>query len=455
MSLTLFINGQRVLNESITVAPSFDFTLGPGIARVGLITVFGVSTSRNISSITWTFGDTNTPQVTSGKTVNHRYTQLGTFNLTAEVTDSTGAVSRKTIHVQVGDAQQAANLTLVDYRKRIVSIDEQLLLYPEWVQDSIKRSLELESGAATIDSIARTYTSVENEAGYVDVINRLLALRIPRELVISTQGTLPLAASLEHIDTSLVEQVTSASVPDREAFISNLAYWTTQNYNAEIAYKTVSAVYDIELEPFFTLFTITPRELQEGEESYLVIGIDPAAIKAKEGYEERTLDGGTAYKITSGASYEFLILDALDPIQLGAFLIPLNVEPLLESSSGPLCTLDSYCDEAIGENADNCQDCRSYSGVYVGIGFILLALLAAGLGGLWWWYKTRYERELFPNRNDLSNVFIFIRNQKKAMVTDKDIREKLKKTGWTGEQISYVMKKIAREFKTPPSVAKK
>lgn len=456
-SFTLSIGSQKILNESITVAPSFDFTLGPSVARVGIATSFGIGTTRNISSVSWDFGDSTPIQTTQGKTISHRYTQTGIFNLTVEASDRTGASSRKTISVYVGEAKEAANFTIQDYQSRVNSIDKNLSTYPLWVQAAVKKALEIDSAKATVESVARTYLTTENETDYVELINRLLALRIPRQLVQTGQGSLPLLAGLESVDTSLAAQVTSQEVPNRADFISNLAYWTTQHYNAEISYTIVSAVYDIELEPFFTIITVNPREIATSEESYLVIGVDPTAITSAAGYEERALAGGLAYKVAPGASYSFMILDAIDPSQLGAFIVPVAVDPLLTSSEAPLCKIDNFCDANAGEDAASCpQDCASHIGFYVSVSLILIAILGVVLAVVWWWYRTRYERSLFPMKNDLLNILGFIGMQKRAGVSDKDIKEKLKKAGWTGEQISYALRKMEqRQTPAKPMPPKK
>jgi hypothetical protein len=59
-----------------------------------------------------------------------------------------------------------------------------------------------------------------------------------------------------------------------------------------------------------------------------------------------------------------------------------------------------------------------------------------------WWYKHRYENFLFKNRNDLYNIVNFVKNAKNSGLSNSEIKEKLKKAGWTGEQIVYVLKKV-------------
>ncbi|MEK6898505.1 MAG: PKD domain-containing protein [Nanoarchaeota archaeon] len=443
----LFIDGQKVLNESITVSPSFDFSLGPSIARIGINTRFGISTNRNLTSVKWDFGDGGVVN-SVGKNAVHRYTQTGIFNLSVEVSDSSGASSRKTIQVRVGEAKESANLTIEDYRQRVNSFNQKIASYPPWVQTKIKAVVDVENNAAVVESLARAYLSAENETDYVNIINNLLAIKIPRELVSAKKGVLPLISGIEGLDKSLAEQLTGTTIPDEFAFVSNLAFWTSENYNAEIQYENINAIYDVDSEPFFSLFKVSPRAIGEIGEDYFVIGYDAAAIKSNEGYDERVLNGGVAYRISGNIDYEFLILDSISPSDIGAFISPIDIDALLVSDSVPMCRLDGFCDVNSLESVESCpQDCKSNAKFYVGTSLFLLGLLGIVLGILWWWYRTRYERSLFPNKNDLANLIFYIRGQKKTGFSDKQIRERLKKANWTGEQINYALNKIEKETK--------
>jgi hypothetical protein len=59
------------------------------------------------------------------------------------------------------------------------------------------------------------------------------------------------------------------------------------------------------------------------------------------------------------------------------------------------------------------------------------------------WYRKRYEDYLFKNKNDLYNLFNFIEMQRRKGASESDIHGKLKKAGWSSEQIKYSMRKHA------------
>jgi hypothetical protein len=59
------------------------------------------------------------------------------------------------------------------------------------------------------------------------------------------------------------------------------------------------------------------------------------------------------------------------------------------------------------------------------------------------WYQRRYESYLFKDRNDLYNIINYIHASKNKGLKGIEIEKNLRKSKWTAEQISYVMKRYA------------
>ena len=79
-------------------------------------------------------------------------------------------------------------------------------------------------------------------------------------------------------------------------------------------------------------------------------------------------------------------------------------------------------------------------------GLVILALLVIGIIVyivLQEWYRRKYEKHLFPNRNDLYNMVNYVHNAIKKGLKNSHIEDNLKKVGWSGERIRYVMRKYA------------
>ena len=59
------------------------------------------------------------------------------------------------------------------------------------------------------------------------------------------------------------------------------------------------------------------------------------------------------------------------------------------------------------------------------------------------WYRRKYEGHLFNNRNDLYNLISYIQSATKSGVSDDEMANKLRRIGWSSEQVNYVVRKYS------------
>ena len=71
------------------------------------------------------------------------------------------------------------------------------------------------------------------------------------------------------------------------------------------------------------------------------------------------------------------------------------------------------------------------------------------------WYESKYEKTLFPNKNQLYNTIFYINNSVKKGMTNPEIKQKLIKAGWSREQVSYLFKKYTGKNVGMPWLGKK
>ena len=83
--------------------------------------------------------------------------------------------------------------------------------------------------------------------------------------------------------------------------------------------------------------------------------------------------------------------------------------------------------------------------LYIIILLVILIIGAIGYILINRWYKNKYEMHLFKTKNNLFNILSYINNSKKNGMPDTEIRARLRKSGWTGEQIDYAIKKYYGE----------
>ena len=71
------------------------------------------------------------------------------------------------------------------------------------------------------------------------------------------------------------------------------------------------------------------------------------------------------------------------------------------------------------------------------------------------WYKEKYENYLFKNKNDLYNMVTFIQSSKQHGKDNQTISRDLRKSGWSNEQVNYVMRKYSGKNTGMPGSAEK
>lgn len=105
-----------------TSSPHAKFTKTPKEGYPPLEVTFDASASSSpngaIVSYEWDFGD---DEAGSGVTVEHTYTEKGTYSVTLVVTDSTGATAARTDEVQALSLPPVAKFTVAPY---YVTVDE-------------------------------------------------------------------------------------------------------------------------------------------------------------------------------------------------------------------------------------------------------------------------------------------------------------------------------------------
>jgi hypothetical protein len=57
------------------------------------------------------------------------------------------------------------------------------------------------------------------------------------------------------------------------------------------------------------------------------------------------------------------------------------------------------------------------------------------------WYDEKYERKLFPNRNDVFNLINYIARSKKNGVPESKIKKNLLNSKWSNEQVRFILRK--------------
>ncbi|RMD67242.1 PKD domain-containing protein [Candidatus Pacearchaeota archaeon] len=437
----IYLNDREVVSEEINIHKAFDFSIGPEFARVGLSVVFRIIDSdKNVSSTEWNFGDGTPTQQVDGTSVSHVFTNSSIYNVTVSATATDGEVSTKTFEIVAGEARESANLLLDTYTKRANEFKTKFDSFPTWIKNEIKKKADIESILSELQRQRVKLTDLGNnsdEEEYVKIIDALLELDIPRDIASSESGTLNPAAQYNFIDPNLVAEISGvdASSINAEDVKNKILDWVLNNYDVQTEFSSVEIVTDSATEPVLKKYKVVASKKADAESAnvYLIVRYPKENVVFKDSSATPvSLAGGQAFamKLTQDSqTIEFFIRDTSG--STSALSLPMFVAPELSA----LQLASTQPPELVRPEG------FKWGRFIIGMIFVLIVVFAIYIA-LQYWYKYNYENSLFKNKDDLYNMLNFIYNSRRAGLSDKEIRAKLKGMGWKGEQITYALKKI-------------
>ncbi len=434
-------NGNNnLISESVNVKVGFDFSMGPMSILIGQRTIFVAQSSKNITSSVWKFGDNSTAVNSNDNKAEHIYEKGGEFLVEVTANTKNGESSTKKFKINVGDAKRSANLTINKYKQRVVDVANDLKLLPEWEKNKIEA--DFTTTAEEFKKISNDYQNLggsANNSDYVAIVSRLLDLKMPHEIKTTEKGSFPMAVGFNNINPIYVNEISGDESVDEGTLKQSIISWVGKNYDADIEFETISALYDGGKIRLLTKYKVDLLIKISAEEkmSYLFIGYPSSSIKLKQSYDEKSVKDESAVYIPidaegKPASIEFLIQGENLPgvEELGIFISPEIRDLNLGGEDKPISPYPWVKEGKI-----------LWGRLLISLVMLFMAVLGVYLF-LQHWYKKNYERHLFKNPDDLYNLTNFIYNSRKIELNDEDSRKKLEEKGWKKEQLTYAFKRI-------------
>jgi len=420
----------------------------PALVPVSFITLLteNSSISNNNLTYTWTFGN-GTSQITSTNVIRYTFTEVGQSTLTVKVENPYGAESIKTVKVNVVAPKEAINKTIKQYKEILNNISAQINALPSWIKaQKIEKEklIDVDDLRSQINSAEELYSQAFTSEEYVKAMNKLLAMKIPKILVISKSVNSPFIQSETQIDyVTLSSLVGETDEQYRDSYFNAINNWAKDNLETNIDAKTYTLHYlSGEKEDLFSYIKLNIKSKTAIDEFYLVINAQPGKVNFNGDANERDV-GESAISITFSdfdgeKDIELLYPKKVDILDMPIVILPPLKNLVVEKSLGP-CNHDGTC--GTGETWKNCRDdCKPWGWTL----FLLIVLIILGAIvyiGLQEWYKRYYEANLFLSRNQLFNLINYINNANNQGLQKKEIFDKLLTLGWNREQLEYAWNK--------------
>ncbi len=415
---SLSFNGTKLFTKKISIQ-EFPMNIYPTEYAAGFPVTFLVSVPSgiNVAQYSWNFGDNSSTATSYSPSISHTYNSTG--NYTVKISAHYNGISlSEDFTVQILPAKNFISQEMGIKKGLLSSFESQISSMNQFQKDKLDQILGISNISASFSSIQSMNSSASSNADYEKILGELIDLKVPKNLIKTSSMDIPLVSDNNTIDLNTLGKITGTVYPASGA--SYASYWDFNNVDSKISSTKIIVQMDdgSKIPINFYTITITPKQAIN-ESYYLVFPVsqgmnfdNSSGIQSANGYSYlqlgpsvKTVQFSTGQDL--GNSYSF-------------FIAPENIQAV----SNP----------AITQSKDNTWI------VVLGI----LGVIVLGVGAyflLKLWYNKRYEKYLFPDKNQLYNAIFYITNSIKNGVEESEIRKNLLKSGWKGEQITYLLKK--------------
>ncbi len=444
--LKLFLDSAELLKKNIEIKKGIEIlSLHPQTTAASLPTTFKVRINSNnitIAKYKWDFnGDGMIDETTLTNSAKRAYNSTGNYNLIVSVENSEDITSSESFSIEVGSAKEILDDLILEKQEELSDIQGEISGYELFSSDAIENILNLSGAESSLQSINSKYLLIKDsgtEKKFQELLSELLEIELPTSIS-KTLDSAPLTffPQKENIDLGIIESIAGGDSAGLEEEYSNaILTWNLNNLKTKVSLKEYSADYGSGDEMLVQIFKLEIKDLGAQENHYIF-------IKETEGINfknEMTYDdSGYYYKESPSGSFEFYTTEEIDIDELPAFISP---------------SLDEL---TIGESADTEPEKAGKP-----FNWIIFSLIILSVIFLAWiiyillnkWYKEKYESHLFKNKNDLYNMVTYVHKAKQHEKKNDEIARELKKSGWSGEQVNYVMKKYSGKKIGMPSLKK-
>ncbi len=441
-TLVLSIDGTKILEKQITVLLAANIqSLQPLNPPAGIPTEFtlNVSSSSNITSYEWNFGDGTSLVKTLVNHVSHTYVNKTFYTVQVGVTDITGVTARKNFTVISGSPAEVINLTIAAKKIRLQNVADSLKSYPTWQADYIRNLLKLDSIMTELNLLENKRKLISTDSEFIKLALELNNFTVPQGIFMVNEMPTPFLVNSADVDPTPLKKIGGGvGEDDLSGYKEGISQWERENIQGIIVIKRFDVLGDNDQSVFLMNSYSVNLNSISSEESYFIINQGADSITGDGTFDLKETDGFAYLTIEGEAKKTFNFVSSSEDLVF--YVSPVVSELPYEAPLG-VCNFNTVCEPKLKENYLNCRsDCKPVGKTVYWIFLVILAGLVL-YTLLQEWYKRNYEKILFEDRAHLFNLVSYIDNMSSRGIVEGEIRRKLAEQGWTLEKINYAFKK--------------
>ena len=429
---SLSLDGKEIFSQDIEVkvVPLINF-LVPLITAATVQTEFAVSAyfpgiNASITNYHWDFGNGDFRD-TSTNSVNYTYDSVGNFDLMITLTGSNNLTSSKNFSIIIKPPIEVVETVLNEKLNSLDTLKSQVKTFSVFTQTSLQPILNLVDAENKLTKIKISFDNAVpgvEDVYYINLMKDLFEINLPNSIKISKSAKmLPFFPSEKNINLDVLKSLEGDyDVNRKQDYSDAILLWNINNLANTIDYTEISAEYGDGLETILNVFELNINKKIDSETTSFFILKKIDSFKFEKNYNKRELDNYIFISLDTNSKITFSTTEKISFSDLPLFISPmignLNVSKKIVEEEG----ISKW--------------------VLFGliISFLILVAIVIYII-LQRWYAKKYEDYLFKNKNDLYNLISFIENAKKNNITNDKIITSLKKSGWKGEQLRYIIRK--------------
>lgn len=349
-------------------------------------------------------------------------------NYTYKLNLSTKEIFSENITIIAGVT--GVNATLQEKIDKLNSIKATIAGFDSFIQKALNETLKINETETKLNGLKKAYEN--SSATDAQILANLSNITIPNSVYKSeSSDRLTFFSNKSDINLGVLESIGAGTYEagQEDDYINAILFWNQENIETKINFTELSAVYNTSNKVLVKIFdvNITKKKALDYAPFFIIKKLDKLTFK--ENYGEK--ESGIYFYISipeSKKTISFLTTEDIEFSNLPAFTVPpLNKLNFSEGGYEPFSD----------------QTKKSKWIIFLLIIVLLIIIGIITYVSLHAWYKKRYEKYLFKDKNDLYNLATYITTSKAKGLNNDQINENLKKARWNSEQIRYAMRKYA------------